>query len=201
VTGAFGTAGLEVYYTRRFLDDAGRLPNTLVRKVEDAVGKIRKQGIYQSGLLAEKVTGNPDGRFRFLRVDLQFRMVAVAEGRDLLLMKVGNHDETETWGETATLREYEERISAADIELGGRGRPRRIQEPGLLETGLSVAEIVASPVMSEEIAVCLDGVLEGWANGTIEDWMIFLSPVQRRAVDRAVGGPGRVTPDPPNIPA
>jgi hypothetical protein len=34
-------------------------------------------------------------------------------------------------------------------------------------------------------------VLEGWRDRTIEDWMIFLSPVQRRAVDRAVGGPSR----------
>jgi superfamily I DNA/RNA helicase len=193
MTGGFGTLGLEVRYTRRFLDDAGRLPKILVRKVDEAVAKIRAHGIYQSGLLAERVNGNPDGRFRFLRVDLQYRMVAVAEGRDVLLMKVGNHDETERWGETATLGEYEERISAADVELGGLGRTRRETAPALLETTMSLGEIVSSPVMSEEIAVCLDGVLEGWADGTIEDWMIFLSPVQRRAVVRAVGGPGRVT--------
>ncbi len=184
---------MEVHYTRRFLDDAGRLSSDLVRKVDEAVGRIRAQGIYQSGLLAEKINGNADSRFRFLRVDLQYRIVAVAEGRDILLMKVGNHDETERWGETATLRDYDERISAADVELGGRGRVRREAAPVLLETGLSIAEIVNSPVLSEEIAVCLDGVLEGWADGTIEDWMIFLSPVQRRAVDRAIGGPGRVT--------
>ncbi|HEY5482464.1 MAG TPA: hypothetical protein VIK31_01460 [Propionibacteriaceae bacterium] len=91
MTSAFGTAGLEVHYTRRFLDDARQLPEVLVRKVDEAVIKIRSQGIYQSGLLAEKVHGNPDGRFRFLRVDLQYRMVAAAEGRDILLMKVGNH--------------------------------------------------------------------------------------------------------------
>ena len=193
MTSAFGTAGLEVHYTRRFLDDARQLPEVLVRKVDEAVIKIRSQGIYQSGLLAEKVHGNPDGRFRFLRVDLQYRMVAAAEGRDILLMKVGNHDETEHWGTTATLWDYEERISAADVELGGRGRARREEAPTLLETTMSLGEIVKSPVMSEEIAVCLDGVLEGWVDGTIEDWMVFLSPVQRRAVDRAVGGPGRVT--------
>jgi len=103
VTGAFGTAGVEVHHTRHFLDDARRLPEVLVRKVDEAVIKIRSQGIYQSGLLAEKVHGNPDGRFRFLRVDLQYRMVAVAEGRDIMLMKVGNHDETDRWGTTATL--------------------------------------------------------------------------------------------------
>src|SRR5204863_2732601 len=80
----------------------------------------------------------------------------------------------------------------SDIELGGRGRARRPEDPVLFDAGTSVAEIVASPALSEEITVCLDGVLEGWADGTIEDWMIFLSPVQRRAVDRAVGGPGRV---------
>ncbi len=193
MTSAFGTAGLEVHYTRRFLDDARRLPEALVRNVDEAVIKIRSQGIYQSGLLAEKVNGNPDGRFRFLRVDHQYRMVAVAEGRDILLMKVGNHDETERWGTTATLWDYEERISAADVELGGHGRARRDAASTLLETTMSVGEIAKSPVMSEEIAVCLDGVLEGWVDGTIEDWMVFLSPIQRRAVDRAVGGPGRVT--------
>ncbi len=189
MTATFGTAGLEVYYTRRFLDDARRLPRVLVRRIDEAVGKIRRQGIYQSGLLAEKISGHPDGRFRFLRVDLQYRMVAVAEGRDILLVKVGNHDETERWGETATLTDYEERISAADVELGGRGRPRQAAAPALLKTTMSLGEIVSSPVMSEEIAVCLDGVLEGWSDGTIEDWMVFLSPIQRRAVDRAIGGP------------
>jgi len=193
VTASFDTSGLEVYYSRRFLDDAAGLPKVLVRKIEGAVTKVRVHGIYQGGLLAEKITANPDGRFRFLRVDLQYRMVAAVEGRDVLLLKVGNHDETERWGEQATLREYEERISSADVDLGGRGRAPLAQEPGLFEAGLSVAEIVASPAMSEEIAICVDGVLEGWADGTIEDWMIFLSPVQRRAVDRAVGGPGRVT--------
>jgi hypothetical protein len=35
--------------------------------------------------------------------------------------------------------------------------------------------------------------LDGWADGTLEDCMIFLSPVQQRAVDRAVSGPSRVT--------
>jgi|GEM_PF-4989600 len=193
MTSAFGVAGLGVYVTRRFLEDSRVLQPAQVRNVQEAIGRIRTQGLYTSGLLTEKVNGNPDGRFRFLRVDLQYRMVAAVEGREILLLKVGNHDETESWGTTATLREYEERMDAAEAAIGPRMRARRIAEPGLLDVGMSVGEIATSPELSDAIVPIDDSVLDGWVDGTIEDWMVFLSPVQRRAVDRAVSGPGRVT--------
>lgn len=195
MTGTFGAADLEVFYTQRFLRDAADLPDHLRGKVESSAGMIRRHGIYQSGVLAEKIAGQPDARFRFLRVDLQYRMVAVVEGKTILLLKVGNHDDTERWGETAkaTIREWADRVDSAEVELGGRGRTRRVDQPTLLEAEPSLNELAHSPVLASEITVCVDGVLDGWANGTIEDWMLFLSPVQRRAVDRAVNGPARVT--------
>lgn len=186
------TDGLRVFCTRRFLADLDRLTSELVRKVGDAVGVMRSQGVYQGGLLAEKVKGNTDARFRFLRVDLHYRMVAAVEGREILLLKVGGHDETERWGETATLREFEERLEIDTVVLERRKRAPKGMD-ALLQTRMTLGEIVASDQTSDMIIDCVDGVLEGWHDGTIEDWMIFLSPVQRRAVDRAVGGPARVT--------
>ena len=63
----------------------------------------------------------------------------------------------------------------------------------MFEEQLSLAQIAESDAVSELLTDCLPGVLEGWSEGTIEDWMIFLSPVQKRAVERAVSGPSRVT--------
>ena len=47
--------------------------------------------------------------------------------------------------------------------------------------GPSLAVIAASDAVSDVLTDCLDGVLEGWNEGTIEERMIALSPVQRRA--------------------
>ncbi len=195
MNGSFGAGGLEVFYTHRFLRDAASLPGHIRAKVEASAQVVRRQGIYQSGVLAEKIAGQADSRFRYLRVDLQYRMVAVVEGKTVLLLKVGNHDETERWGETAraTVREWSERVDAADVELGGNGRARRADQPLLIEAEQGLAELAHSPVLASEITACVEGVLDGWATGTIEDWMLFLSPVQRRAVDRTINGPARVT--------
>jgi hypothetical protein len=164
--------------------------------VDATARKVREQGLYQGGVLPEKIQGQADSNFKYLRVDLQYRIVAVVEGRDVLMLKVGNHDETEKWGETAKARinDWARRVDSADIEIGGRGKRKpAVDQPVLLELETSLHELVTSPVLGEEITVADDGVLEGWADGTIEDWMIFLSPIQRRAVDRAINGPARVT--------
>lgn len=194
----FGATALSVYYARHFLGDAARLPGHIQGKVEEMVRKVRTAGLYQGGVLAEKISGHPDGRFRYLRVDLQYRAVAVVDGTDVLLLKVGNHDETEKWGETARflLTDLERRVSEADIELGGKGRRRKAgdaETANLFEIETSLHDVVESLAAGTDITPADDGVLLGWADGTIEDWMIFLSPIQRRAVDRAINGPARVT--------
>ena len=189
--------GTDVYYARHFLDDVAALPGEIQDRVADMVAKVRDHGIYYPGVQGEKVQGQADNRFHFLRVNLQYRAVAVVEYGEALLLKVGNHDETEKWGEAAQvlLSDFAEKVSSADVEIGGRGRKRAaaVDQPMLLEAETSLHELVTSPVLGELITVADDGVLEGWADGTIEDWMIFLSPVQRRAVDRAINGPARVT--------
>ena len=47
----------------------------------------------------------------------------------------------------------------------------------------------AQEELSDLIVGDVFGALDGYRDGAIEDWMIFLSPLQRRAVDRAMNGP------------
>jgi hypothetical protein len=127
-----------------------------------------------------------------MNLDDGYRIVAAVEGQHVLLLKVGNHEETERWGERATVREYEERL-AFDPALLLREKRAKPASEAMFDIPPTLAEISASLEVADLLTDCVDGVLEGWRDGTIEDWMIFLSPVQRRAVDRAVGGPTRVT--------
>lgn len=187
-------APVELKASPRFFEDARRLADEEARKLESTVRILREQGPAYGSLKTRPIERNSDPRFRLMNVDDGYRIVAAVEGRLVFLLKVGNHDETERWGERATLRQYEERI-ALDPQLLARQRRER-EQPAmdvLIETRTSLAEIAASTEIADLLTDCLDGVLEGWRDGTIEDWMIFLSPVQRRAVDRAVGGPARVT--------
>lgn len=181
---------------RRFLDDARRLPSPIQKKLDGAVREIREHGVRHSSLRTRKLEGNPDTRFRLMDVDDQYRIVAILEGVVVFLEKVGNHDETIKWGERASLREYEDRL-----ELGPGGIPREkvvsAVAPAaseLFEHVLSLPEIVEhEDQVSDLIAGDIAGALEGYCDGTIEDWMVFLSPLQRRAVDRATHGPARVS--------
>lgn len=187
-------AQVDLKATPRFLEDSRRLPNAEARKLDATVRLIREQGVGYGSLKTRPIAGNPDPRFRFMNVDDGYRIVAVVEARHVFLLKVGNHDETERWGERATLREYEERLALDPAILTRDKRDRdKPKMDVLIETQTSLAEIAASVEVADLLTDCVDGVLEGWRDGTIEDWMIFLSPVQRRAVDRAVGGPARVT--------
>jgi hypothetical protein len=126
-------------------------------------------------------------------VDDGYRIVAAVEDRMVFLLKVGKHDATIKWGAKASLNEFTKRMAVDPSRL--RATKRAEAKPTmdvLLDVPTSLAEIASSDDVSDLLTDCADGVLEGWRDGTIEDWMIFLSPVQRRAVDRAVGGPARV---------
>ncbi len=110
---------------------------------------------------------------------------------------VGNHDATERWGERATLKQYEERLDVP--HAGVQPEPRRVrvqpqQAPALFEEVVSLPQIVEREVeLSDLLAGDVFGTLKGYIDGTIEDWMIFLSPLQRRASDRDDAGPARVS--------
>ncbi len=191
---SFGGQPVELKASRAFLDDARRLPADRAASLEDAVRLLASHGTTYPSLKTRPIERNSDRRFRLMNVDDGYRIVAAVEGRHVFLLKVGNHDDTERWGERATLRPYEERVALDPAMLAREkrdaGKPRTEQ---LFAVQTSLAEIAASTEVADLLTDCLDGVLEGWRDGTIEDWMIFLSPVQRRAVDRAVGGPARVT--------
>lgn len=199
MTFGVATRGWVVKFNRRFLEDAKRLPRDIRTKVDNVVRNIREQGAYYSGLETRKLAGNPHSAFKIMDVDYTYRIIAAIEGPYVFLEKVGLHDPTERWGTTATLRPYEQRIRTYLDSLGPSRRPREVTEPVPSTEvmfdlgGPTLAEIAASPAMSDVLTDSVDGVLDGWANGTIEDWMVFLSPVQRRAVERGVGGPARVT--------
>lgn len=184
---------VDVKATPRFLQDARNLANTDARKLEATLRLLRDEGTSYPSLRTRPIQRHPDPRFRFMNVDDGCRIVAAVEGRLVVLMKVGKHDETELWGERASLRDLEERLELDSTVMERRKRADAKGMDALLEVKTSLAEIVASDQTSDLITDCVDGVLEGWRDGTIEEWMVFLSPVQRRAVDRAVGGPARVT--------
>lgn len=185
---------IELKVSRTFLDDARQLPADRAANLSGAIRLLQAHGVTYPSLKTRPIARNPDPRFRLMNVDDAYRIVAAVEDRHVLLLKVGNHDETERWGERASLKTFEERL-VFDPSLLARER-RRATLPAtdeLFETSVSLAEIAGSDEVSDLLTDCLDGVLEGWRDGTIEDWMIFLSPVQRRTVERAVGGPSRVT--------
>ena len=182
----------ELAISRRFLEDVRHLDGERAKKLNDAIRLICEEGVGYGSLKTRPIARNPDSRFRLLNVDDSCRIVAAVEGRSVFLLKIGNHDATEHWGERATLREFEERIAYDPAGLAREKRPEPASKV-LFEIAPTLAEIAASHEVADLLTDCVDGVLEGWRDGTIEDWMIFLSPVQRRAVDRAVGGPSRVT--------
>ena len=88
---------------------------TLPREIRDKVAKtthlVASQGVRYPSLRTKPVERNQDKRFHFMRVDLDYQMVVVLEGRDVLFDMVGPHDATERRGERATLASYEGRLA------------------------------------------------------------------------------------------
>lgn len=191
-----GASGLVVKAHRRFLDDTKKLPPPIQQKVRDVVRILREHGAYYGRLETRRLVKNPNPAFRLMDVDDSYRIVAAIEGQYVFLEKVGVHDPTERWGENATLKDYQDRI-AVDPSMFGRAKKQAADKEDTAPLfdlgGPSLPQIAESVAVADVLTDALDGVLEGWADGTIEDWMVFLSPVQRRAVDRGVGGPARVT--------
>ena len=194
----FGVPKVDLRFTYRFYDDYTRLSTATARKVDATIGMLREQGARHPSLHTRKVAGNPDDRFHFMNVDDQYRMVAVLQEPIVLLHLVGNHDDTLARGAKATLREFEERLSEDPESLVPRRRDRlreAVPEQGLFgDQPPSLQEILAQP---EQVADLITGdqlgALAGYRDGTIEDWMVFLSPLQARALQRTFDGPGRVT--------
>ena len=191
-----GAPAQNLWFSRTFYDNYRALPLHIAEKVRSASRFVREHGPYYPSLHTRNVEGNPDGRFRFMNVDDQYRMVALLEGRDVLFEMVGNHDETLKKGAVAVFRELEERL---DIDPETYVRPPRskevAEEPRLFENlPTSLPQLLEEPEkVADLITGDIFGALEGYRDGLIEDWMIFLSPLQRRAVDRNLHGPARVT--------
>jgi len=192
-----GGANQNLWASHKFCDDYRRLPAQTADKVLKQVRLVQAQGVRYRSLRIEPIERNPDRRFHFMRVDRDYRMVVVLEGRDVLFDMVGPHEPTERRGERATLRMYQERLGIdPDTFLRPSRRDTAIAaEPTLFgEQPASLHQIVQEPeVVADLITGDIFGALDGYHDGLIEDWMIFLSPLQRRAVDRNVNGPARIT--------
>lgn len=185
-----------VLMTRRFADDVKRLQSPIVRKVENVITDVRTFGPRHPPLHTRRVERNPSGRFHFINVDDKYRIVAALEGNVVLFEKVGNHDATLAWGEHATLKEYEERLQVEGLVATPRVSEGATSKttPELFEAELSLPQLIEhQEVLSDLITGDFFGSLEGYQDGSIEDWMIFLSPLQRRAVSRTIHGPARVS--------
>lgn len=186
-------ANLTFQYLRGFYDDFAALPSQIASKVLSARDLVRSQGPYYPSLHTRRIERNPDAKFRFMNVDDQYRLVVALEGHVVLFMRVGNHDETLKWGEHASLDEFKVRFTE-DIEAPSKPRERAPITTTMFEEELTLPQIVArADEVSDLMVGDLFGALEGYRDGTIEEWMVFLSPLQRRAVNRAMDGPGRVT--------
>lgn len=192
-----GAPDYRLWGSHQFFEDFRALPYEIRDKVAKVARLVATHGVRYPSLRTKPVERNGDRRFHFMRVDRDYRIVAVLEGRDVLFDMVGPHDATERRGERASLASYEARL-AIDPETFVRQpiRPSVIaEEPTLFgEQPPSLPQIVADPEkVADLITGDLFGALEGYRDGLIEDWMIFLSPLQRRAVDRNLHGPARLT--------
>jgi len=200
MSAAFGTPR-QLLASHTFFEDFDGLDGAVATKVIATLRLIEEQGPYHASLHTRKIEGNPNPRFRFMKVDHQYRIVAILEGDAVLFEMVGNHDETLKRGARATLHQYEERLTADPETLRGRrpacarAVPEVTEAPTLFgEQPVTLQQILAEPeLVSDLITGDLFGALEGYRDGTIEDWMTFLSPLQHRAVARSLNGPARVT--------
>jgi superfamily I DNA/RNA helicase len=191
-----GVSNVRLWASHRFFDDLATLPNEIQRKVGKVARLVLDQGVRHGSLQTKPIERNIDRRFHFMRVDRDYRMVVVLEGRDVLFDMVGPHDATERRGERATMRTYVERLGIDPETFVRQPRHAAIaEEPTLFgEQPVSLPQLVAEAEnLSDLITGDIFGALDGYRDGLIEDWMIFLSPLQRRAVDRNLYGPARVT--------
>lgn len=188
-------APLTLRANRRFFADFARLSSEIAKKTDGVIRDLHAHGPRHEPFHMRKIEGNSDARFHYLNVDNKWRMVVALEGNVVFLEKVGNHDETLAWGAKASLDEYRERLEVGPEGIGLRKRAARpaAEEPVLFEGALTLPQIVDREEEVADLIVGDLGALTGYRDGLIEDWMVFLSPLQRRAVDRTVVGPGRVT--------
>ena len=121
---------VELKASRRFLDDARRLPDAENANLAASVGLLATHGVTYPSLKTRPIERNPDRRFRLMNIDEGYRIVAAVEGRQIWLLKAGRHDETERWGEQATLREYEARIALDPAMLAREKRLAAVPATG-----------------------------------------------------------------------
>ena len=191
---------VELLYSHRFFKDFEDLEAELAQRVLARLGTIETHGVRYPGLETRRVRAQRDPNFHLIDVDAGNRLVVYLQGERVLCERVGAHDPIERWAETASVRDYIERARTAvkdftalkswyELRAAAAAEPAEASEipPTFLE------ELAVSPAVSDVIARVPIDYLQGYREGVIEDWMIFLSPVQRVIVERKSTGPSRVS--------
>ena len=172
----------EVLFGRRFYVDYKGLSSELADKVDAKLDILRDQGPRHGSFHARVVAGNPDRRFHLLDLDGGYRFVGVVEGRSTLLLRVANHDEAIAWAQGASLDDLADRL--VTHPRSARRRRRRARPTTVL-----LSDIAVSTAASDLVTGDVTGALRGYRDGSLEDWMIFLSPVQQAALRLPTDGP------------
>lgn len=180
---------VELFFGRKFYADYRRLSSDIADKVDAKLGLLRTNGPRGGSRRARRIEGNPDSRIRFVNVDGGFRIIAAIEGRTAVLLRVTNHDEAMRVGPVTTLDALTERLNADPRALRAKARDHGAARP--------LAAIAESTAVSDLVTSDEVGALRGYRDGLLEDWMIFLSPIQREAlalpldgITLVSGGPG-----------
>ncbi len=189
-----------VLFTHRFAEDFRGVSQDVARRTARRVALILEHGVRYSGLETRRIQGQRDPGYHYVDVDNAYRMVVYLQGNDILLEKLGPHDPTLRWGAHASIAKYVQRARATvrdlpelqawlELERVESAQPAATVEvpPDLLQT------LADAPGASDLVVRAQPDFLEGYRDGLLEDWMVFLSPLQRYIVTRGASGPVRLS--------
>ena len=195
----------------QFYDDCRRLEKAdagIAAKVHKVVERVVGGELRHPSHNTRRIEGNPDKRFHLVDISDKYRMVIAFEAGTVYFYCVGNHDETLKAGEQATLNEHRgfRRLDSSAIaprrsqkrDTQAAPPPQAVQQPLLPDEesvgGGSLADMARhTDELFDLVNRDVLATLQGYEDGLLEDWMIFLAPAQRRAVERAQAGPFKVT--------
>ena len=187
-------------FTHQFFEDLEALDAETVKRTDGRLRLVETQGIRYPGLETRRVRAQRDAGFHLVDVDNANRMVVYIQGDQTLFMRVGRHDPIERWAETASMADYvaRDKASVRDFptlpswpEIRDGSVPTLADDPQVPDDLLE--HLLTTPAASDLVTEAPIDFLDGYRDGSIEDWMIFLSPMQSYIVQRRADGPSRVS--------
>lgn len=185
-----------VIVSHRFARELRSAQEDIRKKVVRRVRLIEEHGPRYPSLECRRVQANPDPRYHYIDVDDGYRMVVYVDAQSVLLEKLGPHDPTLRWGERASVGPYRHRASVSASNLADLAVwSETASEPSMAEQRSEPISLPALASAHGNADIMTEGgadFLEGYVDGTIEDWMVFLSPLQRSIARRPTDGPMRI---------